>query len=133
MAETEPEPEEDSPPAGESGDTEAPSGGHAHGKGRPPQFPVTIKCDPEGSRVTTGRHQFGTTPLTLKLRPGNAYELTFSHPGYAPVSRHYRFEAFAPQTLHVSLKKLPDPHKPAPAATPSKPAPPSAPKSFFSR
>ncbi len=107
--------------------------GHAHGKGRPPQFPVAIKSDPEGSRVTTGRHQFGTTPLTLKLRPGNGYELTFSHAGYAPLSRHYRFEAYAPQTLHVTLKKLPEPHKAAAAPSPARPAPPPAAKSFFSR
>ncbi|HVY40492.1 MAG TPA: serine/threonine-protein kinase [Polyangia bacterium] len=134
-AEAEPEPEEDTPPSEQGGDANTPSGGHAHGKGRPPQFPVLIKSDPEGSRVTTGRHQFGTTPLTLKLRPGNSYELTFSRPGYAPLSRHYRFEAFAPQTLHVTLKKLPEAHKPGAAAvaTPPKPAPPPTNKSFFSR
>jgi eukaryotic-like serine/threonine-protein kinase len=133
-APTEPEPEEDSPPGEQGGDTAAAGGaGRGHGKGRPPQFPVVIKTDPEGSRVATGRHQFGTTPLTLKLRPGNSYELTFSHAGYAPLSRHYRFEAYAPQTLHVTLKKNPDAHKPAPVPTAPKPAPPAAQKSFFSR
>ncbi|HVV15820.1 MAG TPA: serine/threonine-protein kinase [Polyangia bacterium] len=132
-AEAEPEPEEDSPPAEQGGDAENSAGARAHGKGRPQQFPVLIESDPEGSRVTTGQHQFGTTPLTLKLRPGNSYELTFSRPGYAPLSRHYRFEVLAPQTLRVTLKKLPEPHKPGAAATPSKPAPPLAPKSFFSR
>ncbi|MES1207398.1 MAG: PEGA domain-containing protein, partial [Pseudomonadota bacterium] len=125
------EPEEDTPPAEQGGDTGASA--PAHGKGRPPQFPVSIKSDPEGSRVTTGGHQFGTTPMMLKLRPGNSYDLTFSHPGYAPVSRHYRFEAYAPQTLHVTLKKLPESHKPAAAATPPKPATPATAKSFFSR
>src|SRR6202012_4526268 len=89
-----------------------------------PQFPVVIKSDPEGSRVATGRHVFGTTPLTLKLRPGNSYDLTFSRAGYVSLSRHYRFDDHAPQTLRVSLKRLPEVHKgsaPAPAA---KPAPP---------
>ncbi|HVT09624.1 MAG TPA: PEGA domain-containing protein, partial [Polyangia bacterium] len=134
-AEAEPEPEEDTPPSEQGGDADTSSGGHARGKGRPPQFPVLIKSDPEGSRVATGRHQFGTTPLTLKLRPGNSYDLTFSRPGYAPLERHYRFEAFAPQTLRVTLKKLPEAHKPGAAATttPAKPAPPPAAKSFFSR
>ena len=83
--------------------------------------------------MTTGRHQFGTTPLTLKLRPGNAYELTFTHAGYAPLSRHYRFDAYAPQTLHVALKKLPEAHKTSTPATSPKPAPAPSAKSFFSR
>ena len=101
--------------------------------GKAPQVPVVIKSDPEGSHVATGRHHFGTTPLTLKLRPGNSYDLTFSRAGYAPVTRHYKPEAQGPQTLHVSLKKIPEPKKiPAPAAVAPKPAPPP-PKKFFSR
>ncbi len=129
--EVEPEPAEDSLPPAPGSETDSSAGGRGHlTKGRPP-FPVLIESDPEGSHVTTGRHQFGTTPLTLKLRPGNSYELTFSHAGYAPVSRHYRFEALAPQTLRVTLKKLPEPHKP-PAAPQARPAAPG-PKSFFSR
>ena len=94
---------------------------------------MVIKSDPEGSHVATGRHQFGTTPLTLKLRPGNSYDLTFSRAGYAPVTRHYKPDGHGPQTLRVSLKKLPEPKKtPAPAVVAPKPAPPP-PKKFFSR
>ncbi len=77
---------------------------------------------------------FGTTPLTLHLRPGNFYELTFTHDGYEPVSRRYRFEAHAPQKLRVTMKKLPEQHAPAPAGKPApeaKPAPSQ--KGFFSR
>ncbi len=61
-------------------------------------FPVVIKSDPEGTHVSTGKHVFGTTPLTLKLRPRNSYEFTFSKPGYAPLSRKYRFDSDEPQT-----------------------------------
>ena len=98
-----------------------------------PQVPVMIKSDPEGSHVATGRHQFGTTPLTLKLRPGNSYDLTFTRSGYAAVTRHYKPEGQGPQTLRVSLKKVPEAKKPAaPAVVAPKPAPPP-PKKFFSR
>jgi serine/threonine protein kinase len=98
------------------------------------QVEVVIKSDPEGSHVATGHHQFGTTPLTLKLRPGNSYDLTFTRAGYAPVTRHYKLEEHGPQTLRVSLKRIPEAHKtPAPAASP-RPAPPPIKKgNFFSR
>ena len=123
-----PAPTEDDPsgaPATESGSR--------HPKDKAPQVPVVIKSEPEGSHVATGRHQFGTTPLTLKLRPGNSYDLTFSRAGYAPVTRHYKPETHGPQTLRVSLKKIPEAKKaPAPAAVAPKPAPPP-PKKFFSR
>ena len=94
-----------------------------------------IKSEPEGTRVATGRHVFGTTPLTLKLRPGNSYDLTFTRAGYTPVLRHYHFDDYAPQTLRVSLKKTSEAGKPAPAAAATKPPPPppSPKRSFFSR
>jgi eukaryotic-like serine/threonine-protein kinase len=108
---------------------------HGAFKFKPPQVPVLIKSDPEGSHVATGPKVFGTTPLTLKLRPGNFYDLTFTKTGYAPVSRHYHFEGHGPQTLRVSLKKAPETHKPAatPAAAAPKPAPASSKNGFFSR
>jgi serine/threonine-protein kinase len=97
--------------------------------------PVTIKSDPEGTRVATGKHVFGTTPLTLKLRPGNSYEFTFTKPGYASVVRKYRFDGDEPQTLRVTLKKTPEPpHKAAPPAPPpvvKTPPPPPPKKGFF--
>jgi hypothetical protein len=109
----------------------------AAAKQKPPQFPVLIKSDPVGTRVSTGRHVFGTTPLTLKLRPGNSYELTFNKAGYAPLSRRYRFDEREPQTLRVTLKKAPEPHKAAapPVAPAAKPAPAVKPekKGWFGR
>jgi len=94
---------------------------------------VVIKSDPEGSHVATGRHQFGTTPLTLKLRPGNSYELTFTRSGYAAVTRHYKPDGQGPQTFRVSLKKLPEAKKAPAAAVVAPKPPPPAPKKFFSR
>jgi serine/threonine-protein kinase len=92
---------------------------------------VVIKSDPEGTHVATGKHVFGTTPLTLKLRPGNSYELTFTKPGYTPLSRKYRFDGNEPQTLRVTLKKVPAPPPPPPVAKTPPPPPPK--KSFFTR
>ena len=92
---------------------------------------MLIKSDPEGSKVSAGSHVFGSTPLTLRLRPGNSYELTFTKAGYSTLSRRYRIEENAPKTVRVSLKKVPpEPKKPAP------PPPPPAPKkggSWFGR
>jgi hypothetical protein len=99
------------------------------------QLPVLIKSDPEGSRVATGRHVFGTTPLTLKLRPGNSYDLTFTRAGYTTLTRRYKFDGHGPQIFRVSLKKVPEVHKtPTPTATAPKPAPPPPRKNgFFAR
>ncbi len=98
------------------------------------QFPVLIKSDPEGSHVAHGHQAFGTTPVTLKLRPGSSYDLTFTKSGYAPLLRHYRFDGHGPQTLRVSLKKVSEAHKAAsPSAAAPKPAAPPAKGGFFSR
>ena len=109
----------------------------ASAKAKRPQFAVVIKTDPDGTRVSTGKHVFGTTPLTVKLRPGNSYDFTFTKPGYAPLSRKYRFDSEEPQTLRVTLKKsAPEPHKataPAPAVKPAAPPPPPPKKGFFAR
>ena len=101
-------------------------------------FPVAIKSDPDGSRVTTGKHVFGTTPLTVKLRPGNSYEFTFTKAGYAPLVRRYRFDEDEAQTLRVTLKKAPEPKKPTASASPAKAPPPPTPappkkQGFFTR
>ena len=125
------EPKEETAEPGAAADEE----GGATAKGKAPQYPVLIKSEPAGSKVSTGRHVFGTTPLTLKLRPGNSYELTFNKAGYMPVSRRYRFEEHEAQTFRVTLKKAPEPKKPAPAAAPApNPAPPTpAKKGWFGR
>ena len=106
-------------------------------KTRRGQFPVAIKSEPDGSRVSTGKHVFGTTPLTLKLRPGNSYEFTFTKAGYAPLVRRFRFDAEEAQTLRVTLKKSVEAKKPAAsppqAKAPSPPPPASPKKGFFTR
>jgi hypothetical protein len=106
-------------------------------KAKRPQVPVVIKSDPEGSSVTTGKHVFGKTPLTVKLRPGNSYEFTFTKTGYTTLSRKFRLDGEEPQSLRVTLKKIPEPPKktappvPPPVVRGPPPVPPK--KSFFTR
>ena len=122
-------------PAADEGDDAARAEPPA--KAKRSQVPVVIKSDPEGTRVTTGKHVFGNTPVTVKLRPGNSYEFTFTKAGYTTLVRKYRFDSEEPQALRVTLKKIPEPpHKAAPPAPPPvvrgpPPVPPK--KSFFTR
>jgi hypothetical protein len=106
-------------------------------KPKRPPLPVTIKSDPDGSSVATGKHVFGKTPLTLKLRPGNSYEFTFAKPGYTTLSRKFRFDGDEPQSVRVTLKRIPEPpHKASPPPPPPvvRGPPPVPPKrSFFTR
>jgi len=82
--------------------------------------------------VTTGKHTFGSTPLTVKLRPGNSYEFTFTKAGYVPLSRKFRVDSDEPQTLRVTLKKAaPEPKKAPPP--PAAPPPPPPKRGFFTR
>src|SRR5499427_2209713 len=133
-----PKPAAEEKPSGSDSDDakEEPAKEEPAPKTKRQQFSVLMKSDPEGSRVTTGKHAFGSTPITIKLRPGNSYEFTFTKTGYLPLSRRYRFEADAPQMLRVTLKKAPEPPKKAPPAPPPEvrgppPVPPH--RGFFAR
>jgi hypothetical protein len=121
----------------DKGEKEDPAKAEPPAKTKRAQFPVTIKSDPEGTSVATGKHVFGKTPLTLKLRPGNSYDFTFTKTGYTTLSRKFRFDGEEPQSLRVTLKKIPEPpHKAAPPPPPPvvRGPPPVPPKrSFFTR
>jgi serine/threonine protein kinase len=103
-------------------------------KTAPTTVAVTFKSEPEGARVSTPKHTYGTTPQAVKLAPGNTYELTFTKPGYSPASKHYVAPAGSkgPQTLRVTLKKLPEPAK-KPAASPATQPSSSPKKGWFGR
>ena len=100
-------------------------------KAKPQPLSILVKSDPEGSHVSSGHQSFGTTPVTLRLHPGNNYDLTFTKAGYTPVVRHYRADAHGPQLLRVALKKAPE-RKPSPPPAPPPKAPPAK-SGFFSR
>jgi hypothetical protein len=111
--------EEKAPPQHEEEDTEAtPAKPH---KASSTMVAVTFRSEPEGARVSTKNHVYGTTPQPAKLAPGSTYDLTFTKVGYATTSKKYVVPSKGPQTLRVSLKKLPEPPKPAPAPSPAAP------------
>jgi hypothetical protein len=103
------------------------------GEAPPSIVSVTFKTEPEGARVASHTHAYGTTPQAVKLAAGTAYDLTFTKAGYAPLTKHYVAPtATKPQTVRVTLKKLPEPPKKAlEARTPPPPAP--ARKGWFTR
>jgi hypothetical protein len=67
------------------------------------------------------------------MRPGNSYELVFTKTGYTTLSKRYRFDQDTPQTLRVSLKKLPEPPKKPPPPPPPPPPPAKKSGSWFGR
>jgi serine/threonine protein kinase len=85
------------------------------------QISVQIKSDPAGSKVSIRHHTFGSTPLSLKLRPGNSYEITFAKTGYLPNTKVYRVSAQT-HAIAVTLKRA----KPVGAVAPRPAAPPPA-------
>jgi serine/threonine-protein kinase len=99
----------------------------------PTSVAVTFKTDPEGAKVATSTHEYGTTPKAVKLTPGTSYDLTFTKAGYAPLSKKYVAPSGSrPQTVRVTLKKLAEPPKKAAAPPPPPPPAPSR-KGWFSR
>jgi serine/threonine-protein kinase len=122
--EPEPQPRADEAPAGASDDRTATAGGAPTAAGdkaaSKKPIAISIKSDPEGSKVSTRDHSFGATPLSLKLRPGNSYELTFAKPGYVADTKVYRVSSQT-RTIKVSLKRARAAAPPTPAAGPSPP------------
>ena len=89
---------------------------------KPKQVAVAIKSDPDGARVATRHHTYGTTPVSVMLRPGHRYVLTLTKAGYVPATTRYYVEPVDLQTVQIALKKTNEPEKAA-SATP----PPAAP------
>ena len=113
-------------------------------KRRPPRrrsgrrSPVTIKTDPEGSRVATGKHVFGNDAADGQAA---SREIRTSSRSRSRATRRCRGSfastATSRRPLRVTLKKVPTrPTRPAPPASASgRRGPPPAPpkKSFFTR
>jgi serine/threonine-protein kinase len=129
-------PADESPKDDKSDDEKSPHeepGGEVPAKTRkagPTTISVTFRSDPEGARVASKTHVYGTTPQPTKLAPGT-YDLTFTKAGYAPAAKKYVVPTATkgPQTVKVSLKKLPEPARKAPPAPP----PPPPRKGWFAR
>jgi serine/threonine protein kinase len=96
------------------------------------QVAVVVKSDPDGAKVSSRHHAYGTTPVTVRLRPGHTYVLTLAKPGFAPSITRYFVESNAGQSVHVTLKKTGELKKAAaanpagPSSSPSSAAPRNA-------
>ena len=64
---------------------------------------VELVTDPSGAAVSVNGEFQGSTPLTLRLRPGRAHAIAMSKPGYETVSRELSVAADSGRRLEVSL------------------------------
>jgi len=82
------------------------------------QVAVTVNSEPDGATVMMRKEEVGTTPLTLRLKRGSAYQLSFSKAGYVSTSKRGRVANRA-VTVKATLKKSPPPKKSAATASKS--------------
>jgi len=133
------EPAEAAPPAGApssapaaaaAGDSE-PEESEAATSGAPeaqPRMAILFKTSPPGAEVTSPRHSFGPTPVSIRLRIGARYALTFSHDGFRPVTKRIVVGPGSEPEVTVTLKRLPAATKSgavAPAIPPAAPPRPA--------
>jgi hypothetical protein len=111
--------------------TDTPSESSAEGQ----KVMVLIKSIPPGARVTTAHHDYGTTPLSIRLKAGNAYAFFLKYDGYRTTKQHLDVTAEPDQEVTVTLKKgsgapaevaasSPTTSAPSPSAPPTPPASP---------
>jgi hypothetical protein len=128
------EPVEAAPPAGAPAGTSAaesePEEGEAATSGTPeaqPRMAILFKTSPPGAEVTSPRHSFGPTPVSIRLRIGARYALTFSHDGFRSVTKRIVVGPGSDPEVTVTLKRLPATTKsaaPAPVIPPASPTRP---------
>jgi hypothetical protein len=87
-----------------------PSATRALSQKRPAQFVATqavlVTSNPDGAIVHLGGRPVGKTPLTLRIAPGTV-TITFSRPGYAPVTRTLTVKLGKAAVLRVTLTTAP--------------------------
>jgi serine/threonine-protein kinase len=79
---------------------------------------VTVKTTPMGAAVRLGKKNRGATPVNLKLKKGQSYELFFTKEGYSPLTKKVKIGRGATQRFNLALHKLPPPPVAAPAKKP---------------
>jgi len=76
----------------------------------PAQFVATqavlVTSNPGGAIVSLGGRTVGKTPLTLRIAPGTV-TITFSRPGYAPVTRTLTVKLGKASVVQVTLTAAP--------------------------
>jgi len=64
---------------------------------------IELVTDPEGAAVSVNGAFRGQTPLTLRLSPGRAHQITMTKPGYETLTRELSVEADSGRRLNIPL------------------------------
>jgi serine/threonine-protein kinase len=70
-----------------------------------PKATVLLSSSPPGAQVGSARRSFGTTPVSVKMKVGRTYSLTFTHEGYRPVTKQFRVTDFPDQQVNAVLRR----------------------------
>jgi serine/threonine protein kinase len=70
-----------------------------------PRIAVLLKSLPPGAEVTSPHRNFGTTPVSVRLRPGVRYALTFRADGYRPFVKRIQIGKDSETEMTVTLKR----------------------------
>lgn len=73
---------------------------------------IRITSSPLGAVVRTKNQVLGRTPLAIRFKPGNIYELTLVKSGYVTNTRRVAVSTGKPQSISVAMKKVPPPPPP---------------------
>jgi len=111
--------------AAPAGETAGADGGAEAGQGQ--KVMVLVKSLPPGARVTTAHHDYGTTPVSIRLRAGNTYALILKADGYKATKQRIEVTTEPDQEVTVTLKKGSGTTAAEPAAAPAAGALPSTP------
>jgi hypothetical protein len=95
---------------------------------------VLLSSTPPGAQVGTTRRSFGSTPVSVKLKVGRTYALTFTREGYRSITKQLRVTDAADQQISALLRREAPAQKTQLAPTVLPPAPrPKTEKSWFQR
>jgi hypothetical protein len=100
-----------------------------------PKATVLLSSSPPGAQVATGRRSLGTTPVSVKMKVGRMYSLTFTRDGYRPVTKQFRVTEFPDQQVSAVLRREVLAQKPLlePPIGQPPPPPPKPPRNWFQR
>lgn len=96
---------DDPAPGGEPATGEGGAGGQAQQDQQDQKVMVLVKSVPPGARVTTAHHDYGTTPVSIRLKTGTTYALTLKLDGFKPAKQRLVVTDDPEQEVTVTLKK----------------------------
>ncbi|MBS2031169.1 MAG: serine/threonine protein kinase [Deltaproteobacteria bacterium] len=73
------------------------------GPDNPSIVSVRLESDPPGAEVSVEKRSFGSTPVSVRVRPGLTYDMRFELAGYEPADRRVFVSARKDQKVQVKL------------------------------